>query len=464
MYRIHYILFFLCIFFPNTNCARTFLFKPVLLKEHLSNSGLRHPGILLNASEINQLGCVLNQHNAKKEAEWIQMLKFSAPDNWTPADTLKGDQIATTFKISRAILRYVIEYVLTGSEVAELKAINLLNSWQNLKAIMPLSSIDIHHKLHLGVHSGYLANAAELLRYTSNKWSENDIAAFSNVVRTKILPFMINDRPNKYNGNWDLSLSWSSLAYAVFLDDGDLFKSQLNYLLTANSNGTWEKYMLPSGQNQESARDQLHAQMGIQFASFCAQICWNQGIDIYDYNNISLSKCVEYLAAYNLGNDNLPFVVYPSPVGRNQHDYNTSISADLRGSFYSMYEMIYYHYKTYKNITLPYTKSVLEKIYPEYPNATTNMFNSFFYNDIGCYVTDIDAFVSPDELVFDNSISGKLIIHSDVSLTNLRIYDVMGRVILNRVINDKLYYVALSNGLYYVEVNNRSTLKPVIIR
>lgn len=204
------------------------------------------------------------------------------------------------------------------------------------------------------------------------------------MMRDLVLPIIDGKRIVNYNANWDLGATWAVMATAVLLDDKALFDEQIAWLKDGETNARLSYFLLSTGQNQESARDQTHACMALTFCSLAVQTAWTQGIDLYEYDNRSLGKAFEFYAAYNQGEDHLPTQVYPCAVGSNSaHDFNTIISDEGRPYYPDVFEMIYHHYKNYRGIELPFCKSMLEKhTRREDPGPNWSNHNSALYWDL----------------------------------------------------------------------------------
>ena len=79
----------------------------------------------------------------------------------------------------------------------------------------------------------------------------------------------------------------------------------------------------PSGQCQETTRAQHYAQLGIGLLSGATEIAWNQGVDLYGWDNNRLLKGYEYIAKYGLGEE-VPYQHYldrtaSAPLAPSQH-------------------------------------------------------------------------------------------------------------------------------------------------
>lgn len=362
---------------------------PVQVQETISSSsGLRHPGVLQSKAMLDAMCRSLERGDELRVEAWQDMLKHprgkTGRDPWkAPAEILGPDNLH--FKTAAAIANsYALQWIVTGKVSDAKSAIKIMNHWSStLKSIRPKPDDGYQHtRLIMGIHSGYWAQAAELLRCSGAPWRAKDQKQFECWLRDVILPSM-EPRPSTYNGNWDAGITWSTLAIAVFLDDRALFDENIERLKSGDTNARLTHYLLPSGQCQETGRDQDHAQMGLDFLARACEIAWNQDVDLYDFENVSVGKCVEYLARYNLGDDDVPFEVYPSPVGEgNDHDQATGPSAIKRGEFRPMYELVYHHYHDRKNMPMPYTEKALENTRVEHPGMYCDYWNTLCFSEL----------------------------------------------------------------------------------
>lgn len=111
------------------------------------------------------------------------------------------------------------------------------------------------------------------------------------------------------NGNWDLAALRTILAIAVFGDDRVMFEDALRFAAVGSGNGSvLHRVVTPSGQGQESGRDQAHEQLAVGLLADVAQVAWQQGVDLYGFAEDRILANFEYFARYNLGDDSVPFV------------------------------------------------------------------------------------------------------------------------------------------------------------
>ncbi len=80
------------------------------------------------------------------------------------------------------------------------------------------------------------------------------------------------------------------MAIGVLCDDREIFEQGLRYFFEGEGTQTIShavNFVHPNGlgQWQESGRDQGHTAMGPQLMGVICEIAWNQGIDLYSYDN-----------------------------------------------------------------------------------------------------------------------------------------------------------------------------------
>lgn len=122
-------------------------------------------------------------------------------------------------------------------------------------------------------------------------------------------------------------------------------------------------YFKPSGQCQETGRDQAHTQMGLKFLANTAETPWIQGADLYGALDNRLLKGFEYAAKYNLGHD-VPYEPHKSFEGRYHYK---KISDKALGRLHNIYEKVLNHYHHRKGLKAPFIQQAAEKKPPRIP-------------------------------------------------------------------------------------------------
>ncbi len=181
---------------------------------------------------------------------------------------------------------------------------------------------------------------------------------WSGMVRRAILPTLDEfEAHSPYaNGNWGAVVNRCRMACAIFLEDSTIYKNAIDYFMYAKDNGAITRYIGPTGQCQETGRDQGHVQLGLGMLCDICEMAWEQGDDLWSAYDNRLLKGIEYTARYNLGYD-VPFEKWEDCTGL----YNdwTEPGSMGRGKLWDIYRKPYDHYVKHKNLKMPYTKKVL---------------------------------------------------------------------------------------------------------
>ena len=236
----------------------------------------------------------------------------------------------------------IVWYITKEKKYAD-NAIAIINTWSPM-----LKHLDYNDaKLLAGWTGHILCNAAEILRHTNSGWQQNDIDSFTNMLMTVYYPLMRFYYPQA-NGNWDGAIIHAIMAMAIFTDNRKMFDNAVDHFLHAPVNGSLFKYIFPTGQCQETMRDQAHVQLGLGEFAGAAQIAFTQGVDLLSIGNNRIGLGYEYTASFLLG--------------EKPHSYGTisERAKNLRDD----YEYVYRHY-TSRGIDMPFTKRAADSVRPK---------------------------------------------------------------------------------------------------
>ena len=235
---------------------------------------------------------------------------------------------------------YALVWYITNDKKYAEKAIAILNAWSPV-----LWDFDYNDAKLLAAWTGHqLCNAAEILRFTNAGWKQDDIDRFSEMLLTAYYPLFRFYYPQA-NGNWDGAIIHSILAIAVFTDNRKMFNNAVNHYLYGPVNGSIFKYVYPSGQCQESTRDQGHVQLGLGEFAGAAQIAFTQGKDLLGAGNNRLALGFEYTARFLMGDT--------------PHSYGPI--SERAKALRDDYEYVYRHY-TAKGVNMPFTKMAADSV------------------------------------------------------------------------------------------------------
>jgi alpha-glucosidase len=327
---------------------------------------LVHPGLLHSREEIS----LVKSKIAAGESPWAAAWKKLREHKLSSLDRKPNPRAAIVrgaynnpnlganalMEDGASAYAHALQWCLTGRQEHAQKAREILNAYATT-----VKSVGGHDaRLLVGMAGIKYLNAAELLRHTWDGWPPTERKRFETFLRDVLYPVVEDFYPTA-NGNWDAAMIQTMMAMGVFLDDRTIFGRAVDYYLHGYGNGAISNYLDAQGECQESGRDQAHTQMGLGYLGCAAEIAWKQGIDLYSAYENRLLTGYEYTAKYNLGHD-VPYEPYRSVEGRY---YSDKISAKDRGGFSSIYERVYHHYHGRRNLEMPWTREVIDRIRPE---------------------------------------------------------------------------------------------------
>ncbi len=257
-----------------------------------------------------------------------------------------------------------VRWEVSGDVAFANQAVNYLNAWSST---MTTLTGNADRFLASGLYGFGWAAAAEIMRGYSG-WAAADVTKFQNYLLDIYVPmqrqFLTNHNDayiTNYWANWDLANIEGMMAIGIFTDRQDLYDEAMNYLMTGGGNGALDKmvyFMHPGNlaQWQESGRDQGHTILGMQLFGHIAQMAWQQGDDLFAYNNYQFLAAAEYIAKYNLGHD-VPFETYNWGTGQNgAFSSQPGVSGAGRGDLDVGYELIVAHYVDRLGMAAPYSE------------------------------------------------------------------------------------------------------------
>ena len=139
-----------------------------------------------------------------------------------------------------------------------------------------------------------------------------------------------------------------------------MVNSAIDYYKNGASGGSINQGIVFDGQPTEMGRDQPHAVIGLDFYADLCQTLWNQGVDMFSYQDNLLLKGFEYYAKFNLEHpvDWEPIVYqghkfyYPAPSSGNPGSMpNNRILAN---------ELVYHHYVDRKGLDAPWLRTMMK--------------------------------------------------------------------------------------------------------
>jgi len=271
-----------------------------------------------------------------------------------------------------------IMWVTTKNKAHAQRSVQILEAYADTLKNIPSTN---DAPLLAGLEGFKIVYAAEVLRYTYPDITPKQLKKISKMITGIFQPVLdkFYNTPAYTNGNWGGIVTKTYMAMAIYLNNRKMYKKAIDFYYNADDNGNIKNYISgETGQIQESGRDQGHSQLGLGALATICEEAYKQGDDLYSALNNRLLLGFEYVARYNLGDDNVPFTTWKDITGR--YSNWTVISKQSRGSFKPVYYMVYHHYVIRKGLEMPYVKKVMEKMGPEGYDRDQPGFGNFLFS------------------------------------------------------------------------------------
>jgi hypothetical protein len=324
-----------------------FVFQKVMAQSFV------HPGILHTLSDFQRM----KDKIVGNEEPWISAYNVFKADNASqktytlrgPASAVQRDKNGLSnytifIRDASAAYNNAVMWQLTGDTAHAKKAIEIMNAWSY--TLDSLYGSDA--QLGAGQIGFRWANAAEIIRSTYSGWAASDVEQFETMLKTKFVPWI-----DMYgDANWGGGCIKAMMAIGIFCNDTAIYNSAINAFYNHPCTSL-SKIIGPSGQNTESGRDQIHAQVNIGHLAEVAWVAQSQGLDLFGALDNRILKGFEYQAKYMLGNE-VPYdpSIYRCTMG--PWSSITSLNRSLP-ELLPMYEMVYNYYVNRKGLDAPYT-------------------------------------------------------------------------------------------------------------
>jgi hypothetical protein len=343
-----------------------------------------HPGLLHTQADFDRMAAKV----AAKASPWIDswnilITNSHASLGYTPRaqavvyrnDPANGaDNSALLFNDVAAAYASALRWKVSGDTAYADKAVQIMNAWSSTLTGISWSNGKYDGFLAAGLQGYQFANAGEVMRNYPG-WAAADFLRFQTMMTTVFYPMnsgmLTTPSSLLVYSNWDLCALASILAIAVLCDNRAVFDAGVNYFKTGLGNGgvfNTVNYIHPGylGQTQESGRDQGHNTLSVMLLTTICEMAWNQGLDLYGYDNNRVLAAAEYVSKGNLIDpltttyDTLPFSPYT-----NGSVASTAFSAGGQGTLRAGWALIYHHYVNRKGLAAPYTEKYMLATQPE---------------------------------------------------------------------------------------------------
>ncbi|SFV17535.1 LamG-like jellyroll fold domain-containing protein [Pseudoduganella namucuonensis] len=377
-----------------------------------------HPGLLHTAADFTRMAAKYT--TSPWSGSWSLLINNSHTNLSTPPrpvaivyrgyDGVHPENYSLLYKDIAAAYGCALRWKVSGNTAYADKAVQIMNAWSGtLTAIRGTSD----HQLAAGIYGYEFANAAEIMRGYSG-WAAADFVRFQNMMLNVFYPinhdFLIrhnNTEITHYWANWDLCNLASILAISVLCDDQAKWDEAINYLKGESGNGGIGQavyFLHPGylGQWQETGRDQGHSALGIALLGAICEMAWNQGEDLYGYDNNRFLAGAEYVAKSNLLQsgtstyNTVPYVRYNNVDNVNQ----TALNTDGQGAARPCWALVYNHYVNRKGLAAPYSKQWAQNVEGGGGNygTTSGGYDQLGYGTLTCTLDPIASGAAPSGL------------------------------------------------------------------
>ncbi|MEV7425616.1 alginate lyase family protein [Streptomyces sp. NPDC091212] len=339
-----------------------------------------HPGLLHTQADFDRMAAKVAAGEALYKEGYAKLAANGHARSTykpNPLETVirggDGENVGTLANDVHAAYQNALRWKVTGDKAHGDTARDILNAWSETFTTLGGNA---DRFIAAGIHGYQFANAAEIMR----GYEGFDLARFQKMMLAVFYP--MNDSFLKdHNGafitnywsSWDLLTVASVLAIGVLCDDRAKVDQAVTYFKTGAGNGSIKHVITEIhpgnlGQWTEVGRDQGHALLSLGLMATICEMAWNQGIDLYGYDDNRFLKGAEYVAKWNLGED-VPYTPYTwekgAPGAWSGTETFTEAAEGGRGQIRPIWEGIYNHYVKRRGLAAPYVTAITKQVRPE---------------------------------------------------------------------------------------------------
>lgn len=340
-----------------------------------------HPGLLHTRTDLDRMAAKVRAGAAPYTAGFARLTaNRHAQSGWQArpqAVVYRGSGTPENYSLLyndiHAAYQNALRYHVTGESAHADTAVAVLNAWS-----ATLTAVDgsADRFLAAGLYGYQFANAAELVR----DHGDFELTRFQEMLR-RTFGAMSDDFLVRHNGavvsnywtNWDLANMACVLATGIFCDDRAQVARAVDYFehgagLGAIRNAVPVVYDDGLGEWLEAGRDQGHALLGVGLMGTFCEMAWNQGIDLYGYDDSRFLKGAQYVAKWSLGGQ-VPFTASTrrkGAVGGWSGSETVTAAAGVDPSMTRpIWAMIANHYTGRRGLPATYVTRIAAKASPE---------------------------------------------------------------------------------------------------
>lgn len=284
-----------------------------------AGASFAHPGLLHTRADLARMAAKVKAGAEPYTAGFAKLAANPhAQSSWRPrpaATVYRGggtpQNYAALYKDIHSAYQNALRWRITGESAHADTAVAILNAWSGTLTQVSGSA---DRFLAAGLYGYQFANAAELVRDRADFEAERFQKMLLDVfypLSESFLAHHNNAVVTNYWTNWDLTAMCCVLATGIYCDDRAKVDRAVEYFKNGEGLGSIE-HAIPVVHDDglaewlEAGRDQGHALLGVGLMGTFCEMAWNQGIDLYGYDDNRFLKGAQYVAKWALGGD-VPF-------------------------------------------------------------------------------------------------------------------------------------------------------------
>ncbi|POX54077.1 Tat pathway signal sequence domain protein [Streptomyces sp. Ru72] len=342
-----------------------------------------HPGLLHTGADLARMAAKVKAGASPYTAGYAKLTaNRHSQSGWTPNPqtiVYRGVELRprSTWPQNYGILyndihaayQNALRYHVSGDSAHADTAVAILNAWS-----AKLTKVDgsADRFLAAGIYGYQAANAAELVRdhpdFELGRFQKMLLDVFYSVSEDFLVRHNGTPTPH-YWPNWDLCNMACALATGIFCDDRAKVERAVEYFKSGDGMGSI-KHAIPVvhddglAQWMEAGRDQGHSLMGVGLMGTICEMAWNQGIDLYGYDDNRFLKGAQYVAKWSLGG-NVPYTPYASLDRRPGIQHPTNVAPADPAQMRPVWAMVANHYTKRRGLSATYLTQIAAKAAPE---------------------------------------------------------------------------------------------------
>ncbi|AZQ40436.1 Tat pathway signal sequence domain protein [Streptomyces cyaneochromogenes] len=277
-----------------------------------------HPGLLHTRADLDRMAAKVKAGAAPYTAGFAKLTaNRHSQTGWAanPQATVirggAGQNYGILYNDIHAAFQNALRGHVSGDSAHLDTAVAILNAWS---AKLTGLGGNADRFLASGLYGYQIANAAELVR----DHPDFELGRFQELL-TKVFAPLSDDFLVSHNGavvsnywtNWDLANMCCVLATGILCDDKAQVARAVDYFKHGEGLGSLRN-AIPVVHDDglaewlEAGRDQGHALLGVGLMGTFCEMAWNQGVDLYGYDDNRFFKGAQYVAKWAMGGD-VPF-------------------------------------------------------------------------------------------------------------------------------------------------------------